>query len=69
VYFIKLSRLRCAGHVMRMDESDPARKILCAKPGGMGDRKKRGRPKLMSCHELQEDVARVGCRNWRNNAQ
>jgi hypothetical protein len=56
-----------AGHVMKMEESDPARKVLCTKPGGIGDRK-RGRPKLRWCDELEEDVARVGCRNWRSNA-
>jgi hypothetical protein len=51
---------------MRMDKSDLAKKVLCTKPGGTGDRK-RGRPKLRWCDEL-EDVARVGCRNWRLNA-
>jgi hypothetical protein len=45
VKFIKLGSLRWAGHVMRMKESDPARKVLCTKPGGIGDRK-RGRQKL-----------------------
>jgi hypothetical protein len=53
---------------MRMDESDPTRKVLCTKPGGIGFRK-RGRPKLRWCDESEEDVALVGCRNWRLNAQ
>jgi hypothetical protein len=52
---------------MRMDASDRARKVLCTKPGGIGGRK-RGRPKLRWCDEI-EDVARVGCRNWRLSAQ
>jgi hypothetical protein len=67
VKFSKLGRLRWAGHVMRMEESDLVRKVLCTKPGGIGDRK-RGRSKLRWCDELEEDVARVGCRNWRLNA-
>jgi hypothetical protein len=29
VKFIKLGGLRWAGHLMRIDESDPARKVLC----------------------------------------
>jgi hypothetical protein len=53
---------------MRMDESDPARKVLFTKPGAIRGRK-RGRPKLRRCAELEEDVAGVGCRNWRINAQ
>jgi hypothetical protein len=32
VKFIKLSGLTSAGHVMRMEESDPAREVLCTKP-------------------------------------
>ena len=45
VKFITLGRLRWAGHVMRMDERDPAKKFLCTKREGNGD-KRRGRPKL-----------------------
>jgi hypothetical protein len=49
-----------------MEESNPANKFLCTKPGGNGDR--RSRPKLRWCEELQ-DVAGAGCRNWRMNVQ
>jgi hypothetical protein len=62
VKFIKLGRLRWAGHVMEMEESDPARKILCTKPGGTGDRKK-GRPKLRRCDELEQN------RVWRTESK
>jgi uncharacterized protein (UPF0548 family) len=44
VKFIKLGILRRPGHVMRMEENYPARKFLCTKLGGIGDRKG-GRPK------------------------
>jgi hypothetical protein len=46
---------------MRMEESDPAREVVCTKPGGIGD-SKRGRPKTSWCNELEEGVALVGCR-------
>jgi len=52
---------------MRMEESDPAKKVLCTRPGGNGCRK-RGRPKLRWCDEFK-DVVRVGDRNWRINGQ
>jgi hypothetical protein len=40
---------------MRMENSYPAKKGICTKPGGNGDR--RGRPKLRWCDELEEDFA------------
>ena len=49
--------------VMRMEESNPGKKVLCIKPGGIGDG--RGRPKLRWCDEVEEDVVQVGCRHWR----
>jgi hypothetical protein len=53
---------------MRMEDSYPAEKVFCTKPGGNADRR-RGRPKLRWCNELEEDFAQVGCRYWRTNAQ
>ena len=41
----ELIRLRWAGHVMRLEEIDPTKKVPCTKPGGNGDRR-RGRTKL-----------------------
>jgi hypothetical protein len=38
--------------MMRTGESDPGRKVLCTEPGGIRDRK-RGRPKLVWCGELE----------------
>jgi hypothetical protein len=63
VNFIKLVRLRWAGHVMGMEKREPAQKsFLPTKPGGREDRR-RGRPKFKWCDELEEDVAMGGCRN------
>jgi hypothetical protein len=50
---LRLEDWRWAGHVIKMEESDPAKKVLCTKPGGNGDRRK-GRPKLRWCYELQD---------------
>jgi hypothetical protein len=38
VKFIKHGTFRWSGHVMRMEESDPAKKVLCTKPRGNGER-------------------------------
>lgn len=61
--FIKFGRLRWAGHVMRMEECEPAKKpFLPTKLGGREDRR-RGRPKYRLYDELEENVAMGGCRN------
>jgi len=39
--------------------------LLPTKPGGREDRR-RGRPMLRWCDELEEDVAMDGCRNFVN---
>ena len=65
--FIKLGGLGWSGHVIRVEETGPVKKVLCIKRGGSGGRR-RGRPKLRSRDELEEDVARLGCRNWRIDA-
>jgi hypothetical protein len=35
VKYVKLCRLRWAGHVMCMSENDPAKKVLMLGPGGI----------------------------------
>ena len=60
--FYKLSRLRWAGHVMRQDDDDLSRRILLIEPGG---KRPRGRPRLRWEDGVEEDVARLGCRNWK----
>jgi hypothetical protein len=49
------------GHAIRMEENDPAEKVLSTKPRGNGDRR--------CCDKLEEDVAWGGCRIWRINLQ
>ena len=43
VKHIKISRLRWAGHIIRMEEDNPARKLTLLKPEGS---RRVGRPKL-----------------------
>jgi hypothetical protein len=63
VKFIKLERLRWVGHVIRMEEGEPAKQPFPpTKPGGRED-ERRGRPKYRWYDELEEDVAMGGCRN------
>jgi hypothetical protein len=65
VKFIKLIRLSWAGHVFRLNESDPARKVLLTGPGGQ---RPRGRPKLRWEEGIEEDAVRAVFRNWKKTA-
>ena len=62
VKFCKLSRLRWAGHVIRQGDDDLSRRVLLSEPGG---KRPRGRPRLRWVDGVEEDVARLGCRNWK----
>jgi hypothetical protein len=46
------------GHAIRMEESDPAKKVLSTNPRGNGDRR--------CCDKLEEDVAWGGVQNLEN---
>jgi hypothetical protein len=63
VTYIKINRLRCAGHVIRLEEQSPARRVLVAVVEG---RKQRGRPKLRWEDGVMDDARKLGERNWRN---
>jgi len=62
VKFCKLSRLRWAGHVICQDDDHLSRRVLLSEPGG---KRPRGRPRLRWEDEVEEDVATLGCRNWK----
>jgi len=63
VTYIKINRLKLAGHVICMEEQIPTRKVLVAVVEG---RKQRGRPKLRWDDGVMEDARKLGERNWRN---
>ena len=48
--------------VLRQDDDDLSRRVLLSEPGG---KRLRGRPRLRWEDGVEEDVARLGCRNWK----
>jgi hypothetical protein len=62
VRFCNLSTLRWAGHVICQDDDDLYRRVLLIEPGGKCPRE---RPTLRWEVRVEEDVARLGCRNWK----
>jgi hypothetical protein len=66
VPYIKINRLRWAGHVVRQEEQSPARRVLVAVVEG---RRQRGRPKLRWKNFVMDDARKLGERNWRNAAR
>ena len=64
--YIKINRLKWAGHVIRMEEHSPTRRVLVAVVEG---RRQRGRPKLRWENGVMEDARKLGERNWRNAAR
>ena len=66
VTHIKINRLKWAGHVIRMEEQSPTRRVLVAVVEG---RRQRGRRKLRWEDGVMEDARKLGERNWRNAAR
>ena len=66
VKVIKISRLRWLGHVSRMAETDPARKIF---EDVLEGSRKRGRPKLRWKDQVEDSLRDFGIANWRRRAQ
>ena len=60
--FCKMSRLRWAGHVIQQDDDDLSRGVLLSELGG---KRPRWRTRLRWEDRVEEDVARLGCRNWK----
>jgi len=63
---IKITRLRWAGHVMRMRDNLPCKKITLDKPEG---RTRAGRPNLRWIDGVTKDAEKLGVRNWRARAR
>jgi hypothetical protein len=56
VTYIKINRLRWAGHVIRLEEQSAARRVLVAVAEG---RRQRGRPKLRWEDGVMEDCRKL----------
>jgi hypothetical protein len=65
VTFIKLGWLRWAGHVIRMEEDRPAKRILVSNQGGA---RGRARPKFKCEEGVDDDSKAIRIQNWKSAA-
>ena len=63
---IKLARLRWAGHVVRMEPDDPARKVFLGRPQGQ---RRRGRPKLRWQEGVEASAIKAGITDWQSKVR
>jgi hypothetical protein len=63
---VRIPRLRWAGHIVRMQDNLPCKKITLDKPEG---RRRVGRPNLRWVDGVMRDAERLGIRNWWINAK
>ena len=63
---IKKQRLNWLGHVWRRDEDDPIKAVVEWKPG---KRKGRGRPRATWLHEVEEDLRKMGIKEWKRKVE
>jgi hypothetical protein len=66
VRFIKSIRIAWLGHVMRMDDKRTPKRILQWKPIGP---RIRGRPRKRWIAGIEEDLQRMGVRQWRKQCE
>jgi hypothetical protein len=66
VRFIKAQRIKWLGHIQRMDQVRPTRKLLDWKP--MGTRKI-GRPRQRWQEDVVEDLKKPKIKNWKETAK
>jgi hypothetical protein len=65
VTFIKLRRLSSAGHVIRMEENGPAKRILISNPEGT---RGRGQLKIRWEDRMDNDSKAIRVWNWKSAA-
>ena len=65
IQVIKISRLRWAGHIIRMNEEAQPRRLTLTHPEG---RRRAGRPKLRWMDGVNADAGAIGLRSWRSAA-
>ncbi|XP_043064095.1 uncharacterized protein LOC122320085 [Drosophila ficusphila] len=63
---VKIHRLRWLGHIARMEEDAPARKVFDAVIVG---KRRRGRPRMRWQDQVMEALSTSGAANWRRRAQ
>ena len=63
---VRTTRLRWAGHIVRMQDNLPRKKITLDKPEGG---RRVGRPNLRWMDGVMRDAGRLGVGNWRIRAK
>ena len=63
---IRVTRLRWAGHIVRMQDNLPCKNVTLDKPEG---RRRVGKPNLRWMDGVVWDAERLGVRNWRKKAK
>jgi hypothetical protein len=66
VRFIKAQRIKWLGHIQRMDQARPTRKLLDWKP--MGTRPV-GKPRQRWQEDVMEDLKELKVKNWKGAAK
>ena len=61
---IKIPKLRWTGHIMRMPEENPVKKLTLRPEGS----RRAGRPKLRWLDGVEKDLRTFGIRGWRRRA-
>ena len=63
---VRITKLRWAGHIVRMQDNLLCKKITLDKPDG---RRRVGRPNLRWMDGVMRDAEGLGVRNWKNKAK
>ena len=63
---IKVQRIKWLGHIQRMDQARPTRKLLDLKP--MGTRPV-GKPRQRWQEDVMEDLKKLKVKNWKEAAK
>jgi hypothetical protein len=66
VRFIKVQRIKCLGHIQRMDQARPTRKLLYWRPLGTIPV---GRPRQRWQEVVMEDLIKLNVKNWKETAK
>ena len=66
VRFIKAQRIKWLGHVQRMDQARPTRKLLDWKPMGTGAV---GRPRQRWQEDVMKGLKKMKVKNWKETAE
>jgi hypothetical protein len=62
----KIGRLMWLGHLFRIQELDPCRKLTLYKPEGT---RRVGKPRARWPESVETDLRKTGVKNWRRKAQ